>query len=323
MKNLLRVIVFFLRLDEFCRQARSGKLTTHQSYRGRHEDKRCTHVGIYESMKEEGYMKRFSSRLLAVLSMSVLLISTLACNALISALSPASTVVPAPLTATEAPTSSLPISQRVTVVSRPFSETNQNPPFTIHAQTPQLTGSDDPRVTAFNQRLNDLVKKEVDAMREGFLQITFVSNGSTFDTTYNLISQIGDLWSFKFDFNFYSDGAAHPGLYSITLNYDLNQGRELAMADLFLPNSNYLEAIANYCTTELSKQPGFEGPFADGAKPTTINYRNWNITPDGLLITFDTYQVAPGASGPQKVLVPYQQLQAMVDPQGPLAGVIK
>jgi hypothetical protein len=138
-----------------------------------------------------------------------------------------------------------------------------------------------------------------------------------------LISQIGDLWSLKFDFKFYSDGAAHPGLYSITLNYDLGQGRELGLGDLFLPNSAYLEAIANYCVTELSKQPGFDEPWSDGAKPTPENYDNWNITPDGLLITFDMYQVAPGASGPIQVLVPYDQLQAVIDPQGALAGVVK
>ena len=95
----------------------------------------------------------------------------------------------------------------------------------------------------------------------------------------------------------------------------------LTLGDLFLPNSDYLETIASYCITELSKQPGFDGPFTDGAKPTPENYRNWNITPDGLLITFDTYQVSPGASGPQQVLVPFPQLERAIDPQGPLAGI--
>ncbi len=134
---------------------------------------------------------------------------------------------------------------------------------------------------------------------------------------------MGIYGSLKFDFRFYSDGAAHPGLYSITLNYDLGQGRELVLGDLFLPSSGYLEAIANYCVAELSKQPGFDGPFTEGAKPTQENYRNWNITPDGLLITFDMYQVAPGASGPIQVLVPYDQLQTVIDPQGPLADITK
>ncbi len=261
-------------------------------------------------------MKKSISYLLVLIP----LLGILACN-FSASVGSASTATAAPSPIQTSPTSAPLLSQQVTLVSQPFEETSQNPPFTIKSQTPQLTGSDDPRLSAFNQRLNDLVKKEVDAMRDGFKQITLVTNGSLLDATYKLISQIGDLWSFKFDFNFYSDGAAHPGLYSITLNYDLGQGHELALGDLFLPNSNYLEVIASYCVTELSKQPGFDGPFSDGAKPTVENYRNWNITPDGLLITFDTYQVMPGASGPQQVLVPYAQLKDVIDPQGVLAGV--
>ena len=254
-------------------------------------------------------------------SASFILSIILACNALAPVATPTAIPSPLPPTATSAP---LP-SPQLTMNGQTSEETNQIPPFKITAQTPQLTGSDDPRLTAFNQRLNDLVKKEVDTWRQSFLQnnAPVVSNGSTLDGTYTLISQIGDVWSFKFDFRFYSDGAAHPGLYSITLNYDLSQGRELALADLFLPDANYLEVIANYCTAELSKLPGFDGSFAEGAKPTLENYRNWNIKTDGLLITFDMYQVMPGASGPIQVLVPYSALRGLINPAGVLAQFVQ
>ena len=249
---------------------------------------------------------------------SMILLVILACNALAPVATATAIPSPVPPTATSAPL----LSQHLTINGRTAEETNQTPPFRITAETPELTGSDDPRLTIFNQRLSDLVKKEVDSWRQSFLQNSMpdLSGGSTLDATYTLVSQIGDLWSFKFDFNFYSAGAAHPGLYSITLNYDLAQGKELGLADLFLPNANYLETISQYCITVLSKQPGFEGPFADGAQPTPQNYRNWNITPDGLLITFDTYQVMPGAAGPQQVLVPYVQLRGLINPQGVLAN---
>jgi hypothetical protein len=247
-----------------------------------------------------------------------LLFIILACNALV--LTPTITPSSIPPTAT-----SVPLSQQVTLVSLPFDETNQGPNFptyTITSQTPQLTGSDDPRVLVFNQRLNDLIAKELDMWRQNFQQlpVTPLSNGSSLDVKYRLVSQTGDLWSFKFDFSFYADTAAHPGLYSMTLNYDLASGRELALGDLFLPNSNYLEAVSKYCIAELSKQPFFEGPFTEGANPSLENYRNWNITPDGLMITFDTYQVGPGAAGPQSVTVPYAELKSLIDPQGPLAS---
>jgi len=247
---------------------------------------------------------------------SFILLLILACNAL--APGPTPTVSPVPPTATP-----ILLSQQVTFVPASFSETNQSPAYMITSQTPQLAGSDDPRVQAFNQRLNDLVKKEVDTFRQGFIQNPNPpgSTGSFLEVTYELVSQIADTWSLKLNFSFYSAGAAHPGLYSITVNYDLGQDRELALSDLFLPNSNYLEAISNYCIAELSKQPGFEGPFQEGAQPTPENYRNWNIASNGLMITFDEYQVAPYASGPQTVIVPFGELKPLIDPQGSLGKI--
>ena len=271
-------------------------------------------------MKQENIYK------LILAGMSLLI--GLACNAVFTALSHTPTPIPpTPVllpTATSAPL----ISQQVTLVTVPFNEHNPGnnfPSYTITSQTPQLTGSDDPHVQTFNQRLTELIMREVDSHRQNFQQlpITPLSNGSFLDVTYTLISQAGDLWSFKFDFSFYADTAAHPGSYSLTVNYDLGQGRELALSDLFLPNSNYLEMISNYCTAQLSKQPYADSFFLEGAKPSPENYRSWNITPGGLLITFDVYQVAPYASGPQTVVVPFHELQAVINPQGPLAMITR
>jgi len=259
---------------------------------------------------------------------SVVLLVTLACNASFTVLNPTPTPVPPTLVPIPPTEIVIPLSQQVTLVSVPFEETDPGstfPKYTLTAQTPQLTGSDDPRVQAFNQRLNDLVAREVDVWRQNFKQlpVTEFSNGSSLDVNYTPVSQMGELWGFKFDFSFYSDGAAHPGLNSITLNYDLGQGRELALSDLFLPNSNYLEVISNYCIAELRKQPFDDVFVTEGAKPTLDNYRNWNITPDGLMITFDAYQVAPGAAGPQTVNVPFDQVKNLINPQGPLSSFIQ
>lgn len=238
------------------------------------------------------------------------LIASLACNALVPA-------APSPI-----PPAAIPLSSRLTLNSVPFEETSQSPVYTMRAQIPVLTGSGDARVPAFNQVLNDLVVDEVNIFRKNFLElpVTPYSTGSSFEEEYTLLWQQGETWSFKFNFNFYSDGAAHPGHYSRTLSYDLGAGRQLALSDLFLPDSDYLGAIAQYCFAELNKNPGFDPVFQQGAAPTAENYHNWNITPGGLLITFDEYQVMPYASGPQTVTVPYDVLKAILDPQGPLGG---
>lgn len=261
-----------------------------------------------------------------LIPIGILIPGILACSAAFSIIpiTPTSPATSEP--ATPSPTPFL--STLVTLVSVPFIETDPGstyPSYSITAQTPQLTGSDDPRVLAFNQRLATLITNEVDMWRRSFkeLPITPLSNGSYLEATYANVSQIGELWSFKFDFSFYSDTAAHPGLNIATLNYDLGQGRELALGDLFLPDTKYLEAISAYCIAELSKQPFFDGAFTSGADPTPENYRNWNISNDGLWITFDVYQVGPGAAGPQQVVVPYSELAGLIDPRGPLSIVNK
>jgi hypothetical protein len=259
----------------------------------------------------------------SILALTIFLVLLmLACNATFTYGNPTLTAEPP----TQAPTAtSVPLSAQVTLVSQPYIESNQEPAFTITAQTPQLSGSDDPRVLAFNQILHDLVQGEIDVFRQEFMNapVVEVAAGSFLEITHTLAVQYEDIWSFKFAFFFYSNGAAHPGDYSMTLNYDLDQGRQLALADLFLPVSNHLEEISKYCIAELGKQPFFDGPFTTGTEPTAENYRNWNITPEGLMITFDTYQVAPGAAGPQVVIVPYGQLSALIDPQGPLSSLTR
>ena len=217
------------------------------------------------------------------------------------------------------------LSQQLTLMSQPYIESNQDPAFTITAQTPQLSGSEDSRVQMFNQTLDEMVQKEVDVFRDEFTRrpIFAVSTDSFLEVSYTLISQYADIWSIKFFYNFYTNGAAHPGDFSHTINYDLGTGRELALGDLFLSGSNYLKTISNYCISELRKQPYSDSFTTSGADPTLENYRNWNITPEGLMITFDTYQVAPGAAGPKIISIPYGQLQGVIDPQGPLREMLR
>jgi hypothetical protein len=233
-----------------------------------------------------------------------------------------STATSLPVSPTKTP---IPVSQQVTLTSISFKEEGQSPVYTISAQTPKLAGSDDPRAQGFNKKVNDLIQGEIEYFRKNILAqipVSSVSTGSFFDAQYTVVFQSGNLWSLKFNFMGYANGAAHPYHYSITFNYDLERGKKLSLDELFRPDSNYLEAVSSYCIFDLSKRDiGFYGGFEQGAEPTPENYRNWNITPSGLTITFDEYQVAPYAAGAQTVVVPYIELQKVIDPQGSLTGI--
>ena len=117
-------------------------------------------------------------------------------------------------------------------------------------------------------------------------------------------------------------GGAHPVSYHHELNFDLSAARVLSLEDLFEPGSDYLDVIAGYSIDELSKNREilFED-FEQYAAPAPENYSVWTITPGGLLIVFEEYQVAPYAAGPQYVVVPYSELAGMLDPEGPLGNL--
>lgn len=212
--------------------------------------------------------------------------------------------------------------QTIEVQISELNETNNEPAYTIKAQVPSLHGSDNPHISNFNSLLNGTITNTVNQFKNDVLAMPSdlpVSGGSFLDARFSVIGQQGDFWSVKFDISTYYAGAAHPGHYSITLNYDLASGREIPLADLFIPGSNYLQTLSDISKAQLATRDIAFETFSNGADPLPENFNRWNISVDGLVITFDVYQVAPYAAGPQLVVIPFSQLQGIENTSGPLA----
>jgi hypothetical protein len=205
-----------------------------------------------------------------------------------------------------------------------FKQSGTAPDYTIEVAMPVMNGSDDPHVVNFNKAVSQVVQQEVDTFKKSLEELPAapISAGSYFAIHHVPILVTGNIVSLQLKVETYADGAAHPFDYTVTFNYDLDKG-ELALADLFKPGANYLQALADYCTTELNKTDLASVLSTDGLRPTAENYRNWNMTADGLVITFNEYQVAPYAAGPQTVVVPYAALKDLINPDGPLADFTK
>jgi hypothetical protein len=246
------------------------------------------------------------------------------CCALLFAVTACSPTPTPTATNTPLPPTAIPLYQQVTLTSTDFNESSETPLYTVKGQVPALSGSDDPRVQAFNMSATQVVQQAVDEFTTNVASwppSPVPGYGSGLEARYTLVSPPGNILSLKFEFVTYMDGAAHPNSFTKTLTFDLERGREVVLDQLFLPGSAYLQAIANYCTAQLQgRDIGFEEMSAQGAAPLPENYQNWNITADGLLITFEEYQVAAYAAGPQIVYVPYAELSALIDPLGPLGG---
>lgn len=190
--------------------------------------------------------------------------------------------------------------------------------YEIDARWPFLEWGSDSRVEAFNQAAEKIALDEIEAFKRGAADTPFGNAEehwlSTLQIDFTPTIERNGIFAVLYKISFYMAGAAHPGHYSYSLNYDLHAGRVLALSDLFQPGTDYLEAISAYCIEDLKTRGRLE--WEEGAAPAPENYQVWNITPDGLLITFDEYQVASYAAGPQAVIVPYDQLPGLIRPEG-------
>jgi hypothetical protein len=214
--------------------------------------------------------------------------------------------------------------------SRRTIETLDKPKVTIEITRPVLMGAPAAQIEVFNKAADEIIAKAIEEFKKGLLEMEgagIPDNApadlptSTIDVSYEPVTTTSSLLSLRFGVGFYARGAAHPGGYYVTLNYDVKMGKVLALADLFQPSARYLQVLAGYCIKQLSAKQVLD--FPEGAEPTEENYRNWNIKADGLLISFDSYQVAPYAAGPQEVVVPYSVLKNFVKADGPLAQFAK
>jgi Protein of unknown function (DUF3298)/Deacetylase PdaC len=221
------------------------------------------------------------------------------------------------------------------ITTREYTENIKLKKAELSAEYPALTGT--ANAAGFNTLAKARVMLALTGFRKDIAGMTAADikrmgeMGNYIDVGYDVEYADDDLISVSFGEDTFT-GGAHPNHDFFALTYDLKAGRALALADLFKPGAKYLSKISAYATQDLKgrKDPDSgenmglaQDIFEDGAKPTLVNYSNWNITKKGLLITFPPYQVAAYAYGPQFVLIPYAQLKDIARPDGALAKARK
>lgn len=215
----------------------------------------------------------------------------------------------------------------VDVVSRSIKQDNKKPKYEIDVNYPQITGAGAAGGAGFNREAEALARKAVAEFKKDVSGPGPASSdgemGSDLSMSYDVRLGTPDLISVSFGISEFTAGAAHPNGYSVTVNYQIKSNRDLTLADLFLPGKPYLQFISKYSIGKLKgRQSGDAESISRGAGPKLENYKNWNLTSTGLEITFDSYQVASYAEGPQLVFIPYSELKPLINPDGPLAGIV-
>lgn len=105
---------------------------------------------------------------------------------------------------------------------------------------------------------------------------------------------------------------AHPNTYFRTFTFDLANGEQLALGNLFTPGSAYLEELSQATRDILAARIGEfsdEDMLRAGTAPTEENFSAFYLTEAGLVILFAPYQIGPYALGTHEVVIPYAELR--------------
>ena len=152
---------------------------------------------------------------------------------------------------------------------------------------------------------------------------------TVYELNYNVLLGTNDLISIEI--TEYSDlGGAHPnnGFYSIT--YDLNKNREVKLADILKPDSDYRTAVAKYVVADIQRRAKIieqQDAKAEGRQPNVQDepvvstdqlddISHLAMTPKGLMVYFDFPHVI---SAFDRTFIPYSVVRDYLQPDGPAA----
>ncbi|MGH1364425.1 MAG: DUF3298 domain-containing protein [Calditrichia bacterium] len=177
--------------------------------------------------------------------------------------------------------------------------------------------------------LNETLKAEAVKRSQEFLK-----NGEEFAVSKNSVG-----WEMSQDckITFYSEelislmttiyeysGGAHGNTGYSTNTYRVSGEKliDVSLADLFVKNSNYLQTLSKLVVNELKKQ---NAPEVVSGRIATFNaedLKNFFLTSKSIKFVFEPYAVGPYAAGTYFAEIPYGQLNAIINADGPLKPLL-
>lgn len=182
--------------------------------------------------------------------------------------------------------------------------------FQSHLDLDSITSTDtDENLEA---AIDSLTSGEAPADEDGKPAFELWGNYSVSRPSPASVSITFELWNYT--------GAPHANMDVITLNYSLLNGQRLSFVDLFEKTDLALELMSKWSRKELANRLGSSRRsqmLNDGTEPIIENFSSLTLTPEGICINFQPYQVAPWDAGAQKVIMPLEELM----PSSPLLAL--
>ncbi len=233
--------------------------------------------------------------------------------------SPLPTPPPPPPTAVPKPPAAPRASRIPTpkLITKTIIETDATVPFEINVRYPAIDNVNAPWAT-FNADVLKQVQDTISAFKtdlQAMMPITGMADTDTMTSTlygaFQTFRVTRDFVSVRMGYSLYIAGAAHPASFSRVLNFDANAGKLIELNELFKSvNTDYLGTLSGLCKRQLERRDVLA--FPEGLDPKPDNFATWNMGRFNLIITFDPYQVAPYAVGPQECEIPLRTLRRIL-----------
>lgn len=164
---------------------------------------------------------------------------------------------------------------------------------------PQFRGMANP---VLQKQLNDQIKARVYELTK---RDVFEGEEQRYYWTRYEVPYDNSLVSIRLNQSINVPHAAHPANYIASITLDKKTGKELAFADLFKPNTPYIEKVNQLARQEISKMGiNLFKPF-EGVSPNQEFY----LTKEALVIYVQEGEYTPHAYGPLVVVLPYAGLK--------------
>lgn len=140
---------------------------------------------------------------------------------------------------------------------------------------------------------------------------------SSYSASSEVLMFRNNLLSIRISIATFYYGAAHGQRTSRCLNFYLNPVHQIRLRHL-LPNGGADEKLVSTAVREHFCAAGFapdDWQLMYGTDPVRQNFNKFNLLDNGVLFTFDEYEVGPYSAGRQQVIVPYRRLNEDLPPE--------
>ena len=218
-----------------------------------------------------------------------------------------------------------------TIISVPVDE--EDSAYTLSGSYPQVEGLPDTVQITCNTRIQFLIQGWVNSFKADARSAYEESDsnsmgGSYLDISYRVNLATDDLLSMDLGWSGMIAWNAHPASEPSTMTFNLRNGEDILLDDLFEPGTGFLDTLSRYCIDDIlaqTNQTYADEQLLEGASPKADNFKDFSIDENSLIIIFDVYQVASygNAPGGYIVEIPLKRLKSVLKKNGPINSLLK